>query len=245
MIGKSTVLAIITARSGSKGLPGKNIRALNGAPLLTYPIKAAMECNYIDKVILSTDSQEYADIGIKAGAEVPFLRDESLAADKASSIDVVLDVIDKLEANGNQFDYIVLLEPTSPLTEGSDINSALESLMSVGDIEHAIVGVSLLETSHPAFAVKCEGQYIVPYNAKGFDKLPRRQDIEELYALDGSLYISSVKALRNHRSFCHAKTLPHVMPKYKSLEVDDIIDFVCIEAILKDLAFVKANSQNN
>jgi CMP-N,N'-diacetyllegionaminic acid synthase len=233
MIGSSRVLALILARAGSKGLPGKNIRPLGGRPLLAWPIAAAKASRYVDKVVLSTDSAEFADIAMAYGAEVPALRPPELAADSSPSSSAVIHMLDHLAGQGDIFDYLLLLEPTSPLTESDDIDAALETLDAHRQDGDALVSVFELVTSHPEFAVKRDqcGR-IEPYAAADFTRLPRRQDISPLFALDGSLYISTVDRYRDKLSFCHDRTLSHVMPAFKAYEVDSLIDFICIEAIL-------------
>lgn len=234
MIDGKRVLAIVPARAGSKGLPGKNIRMLAGKPLLAWPIAAARASTHVDRVIISTDSRQFADIAVEHGAEAPFLRPAELASDTAPSIGFILHAIDTLAEAGNTYDYVVLLEPTSPLTEGADVDAALEQLVAAD--ADAIVGVSKLEATHPAFAVrKSDDGGITPYASATFGEMPRRQDIEPLFSLDGTLYISTVDALRRERGFCHTRTLGYESARHKAQEVDDLIDFICIEAIASNL----------
>lgn len=236
MISGKRVLALVPARSGSKGLPHKNIRPLLGKPLLAWPIEAALASSCVDRVVLSTDSQAYADIGIAHGADVPFLRPAELASDLAPSIDFILHAIDTLEATGDVYDLLVLLEPTSPMTEASDIDGALEALIAQPALS-AAVGVSAMETQHPAFAVlRDDSGRIAPLQGGGFGNLPRRQDLEPVFALDGSFYISTISALKEKRSFCHDATMGVPTDRFKALEVDDLIDFLSIEAIMKHRA---------
>jgi len=238
MINGKRVLAIVPARKGSKGLPMKNVRPLGGKPLLAWPIAAARASTHVDRTIISTDDQGFADIAVAHGAEAPFLRPAALASDTAPSIDFILHALDTLEADGDAYDYLVLLEPTSPLTEGADVDAALRAL-DASDAE-AIVGVTALETQHPAFAVrKQDDGRIAPLQPGGFSAMPRRQDLEPVFGLDGSLYISTVAALRRERSFCHDRTLGHEMARYKSHEVDDLIDFLCIEAVAANLQILR------
>ncbi len=240
MIGGKKVLALVPARSGSKGLPMKNIRKLQGRPLLAWPIDAARNTRYIDRVVVSTDSKEYAELAHAAGADVPFLRPAELSVDTAPSIAFILHALDTLEASGDKYDYVVLLEPTSPLTEASDIEAALETLAAHLTLADAIVSVAELVGTHPAFAIILdETGMIRPYASQSFARLPRRQDIEPLYVLDGSLYISTTEALRSKKGFCHERTMSHLMPRYKSFEVDDLVDFICIEAILAQRDVIK------
>jgi CMP-N,N'-diacetyllegionaminic acid synthase len=242
VINGKRVLAIVPARAGSKGLPGKNIRPLAGKPLLAWPIEAANASRYVDRVIISTDSQEFADIAVTHGAECPFLRPAELASDTAPSIGFISHAISALEADGELYDIIVLLEPTSPLTEASDVDAALEQLVA-GDGD-AIVGVSSMETQHPAFAVlRGAAGRIAPAQSADFANLPRRQDLAPVFALDGSLYISTVDALRRERGFCHARTLGYVTERHKAFEVDDLVDFIAIEAIMQRLPEIRADAQ--
>ena len=238
MINGKRVLAIVPARKGSKGLPLKNIRPLGGKPLLAWPIAAARESAHVDRVIISTDDQQFADIAVKHGAEAPFLRPAELASDTAPSIGFILHAIDTLAEGGETYDYLVLLEPTSPLTEGSDVDAALRTLDASG--AGAIVGVTALETNHPAYAVRMRADGVIdPLQPGGFAALPRRQDLEPVFGLDGSLYISTVDALRRERGFCHAHTLGYRTARHKAHEVDDLVDFLCIEAVAAHLDTIR------
>jgi N-acylneuraminate cytidylyltransferase/CMP-N,N'-diacetyllegionaminic acid synthase len=230
MIDDKRVLAIVPARKGSKGLPLKNIRPLAGKPLLAWPIAAARASAHVDRVIISTDDRGFADIAVEHGADAPFLRPAELASDTAPSLGFILHALDTLEADGDVYDYVVLLEPTSPLTEGSDVDAALRQMVEAG--ADAIVGVSKLEATHPAFAVRrgVDGS-ITPYASTSFADMPRRQDIEPLFVLDGTLYISSVEGLRQEQSFCHGRTLGYESARHKAQEIDDLVDFICVEAI--------------
>ena len=239
MINGLRVLALVPARAGSKGLPGKNIRPLLGKPLLAWPIEAARASRYVDRVVISTDSAEFATLAQAAGADVPFLRPAEHASDTAPSIAFIEHALDTLAAAGDRYDLLVLLEPTSPLTEAADIDAALEALVAARPRAESIVGVTALVSTHPAFAVRLDAQGLMqPYAAASFGLLPRRQDTEPLYSLDGSLYISTVEAIRRERGFCHARTLPFITPRWKSFEVDDLVDFICIEAILANRALI-------
>ena len=239
MIEGLRVLALVPARAGSKGLPGKNIRPLLGKPLLAWPIEAARASRYVDRVVISTDSAEFAALAQAAGADVPFLRPAEHASDAAPSIAFIEHALDALAAAGDRYDLLVLLEPTSPLTEAADIDAALETLVAARPIAESIVGVTALVSTHPAFAVRLDARGLMqPYAAASFGLLPRRQDSEPLYSLDGSLYISTVEAIRRERGFCHARTLPFITPRWKAFEVDDLVDFICIEAILANRALI-------
>ncbi|MFK7836499.1 MAG: hypothetical protein AB8B60_09780 [Sulfitobacter sp.] len=236
MIDGHRVLALVPARAGSKGLPDKNIRPLFGHPLLAWPITTARHLKHADRVVLSTDSETYADIGRAYGADVPFLRPAALASDTAPSMDFILHLLDTLEDAGERYDYLVLLEPTSPMTTAADVDRALESLVAQRDSGmSSAVGISAMETQHPAFAVlrtEDTGQ-ITPLSGGSFDTLPRRQDLDPVFALDGSFYISTVNALRQTRSFYHDATIGVPTDRFQALEIDDLVDFLCVEAVMK------------
>ncbi len=237
MIGGSRVLAIVPARGGSKGLPGKNACLLLGRPLVAWPVAAALGARCVDRVIVSTDDPDLAALARAAGAEVPFMRPAELAGDRSPTSDAVIHALDALEAAGDRFDYLVLLEPTSPLTESRDVDEALSRLHGSRAHADAIVGVVRTEAEHPAFAVALDSRGLAaPYAGGGFGSLPRRQDLPAAYRLDGSLYASKVPIFRESRSFCHSRTMGHIMPRLKAMEVDDLLDLVCIEAVAARLA---------
>lgn len=235
MINNKSVLAIIPARGGSKGLPRKNILDLHGKPLIGWTIQAAKKSYYIDRVIVSTDDLEIAEIAKKEGGDVPFLRPAELANDTATSISVIEHAVNFLSSHGERYDFCVLLQPTSPLTESEDIDKALYTLESKRDIADSIVGVSRVIAAHPVFNVRIgEDGLIQPFLGDTFLTSVRRQDIEELYFFEGSLYISDMAVLLKEKGFYHKRTLPFVMPKWKSYEIDDIEDFICVEAIMNN-----------
>ena len=239
MINEKMVLVIIPARGGSKGLPGKNTKMLCGKPLLGWPIQAAKKSKYVDKIIVSTDDEKIKKVALHQGAEVPFLRPKDLANDESKSADVIEHAINFLQESNN-FDYIILLEPTSPLTETIDIDQALEILDSKRNIADCIVGVSKVENTHPLFDVVINSEnLIVPYIQSGFGSATRRQDLDELYFFEGSLYISDVKVFLNKKTFYHDRTLSYIVPKWKSFEIDHMVDFICVEAIMKNIQLLR------
>ena len=243
MINGKKVLAIIPARGGSKGLPGKNIKELCGKPLVAWPIHAAKNSLYVDKIIVSTDGPQIADIARQEGAEVPFLRPDELAADDSTTISVIVHAINFLLGQGETFEYCILLESTSPLTEGYDINKAFELLESMRTKADSIVGVSEVVSTHPVFDARINQEGLIsPYVGEDFSGAVRRQDIEKLYFFEGTLYISDVKTLLEKQTFYHSRTLPYIVPKWKSFEVDDVVDLICIKAIMKNLDKIKNNT---
>lgn len=227
-------LAIIAARGGSKGLPRKNLRMLEGLPLVAWPILAALGARSVNRVIISTDDNEIATAARAVGADVPFMRPAYLANDTASSMDVVLHALNFLEAQGEKYEHVILLEPTSPLTESSDIEAALSQLRASSEIADSIVGISHIEAMHPEYDVIIGPKGLIrPYTSKNFNSLPRRQDIEKIYFLEGSVYISKVEAFLKNRTFYHERTIGYEVPRWKSLEVDDLLDFYMVETVMK------------
>lgn len=235
MINGETVLALVPARGGSKGLAGKNIKELHGKPLIGWPIQAAVHSKYVDRVIISTDDTKIAEIAKEQGAEIPFLRPTELASDTATSISVIEHTLQYCQSEGFSYRYLVYLEPTSPLTGTEDVDKALELLISKRDIADAIVGISKVINTHPIFDVTIDQKgMIAPFMNKNFSA-PRRQEINDLYFFDGTLYISDVDSLLFHKTFYHDRTLGYITPKWKSFEIDDLVDFVCVEAIMRNM----------
>ena len=235
--GKS-FLAVIPARGGSKGLPGKNIKHLCGKHLIAWSIEPGLKSKYIDELIVSTDYQEIADISKKYGANTPFIRPEYLASDSATSFDTIKHAIDYYKNTLNkEFDYIILLEPTSPLRKVEDIDNAVECLLdSTAD---SIVGISKTEDQNPAFLIKKDSKnFITGYEDEAMTVL-RRQDTKSVYFFEGTIYISKTKILLNKKTFFHEKTIGFEVPKYKSIEIDDMVDFVMVEAIMKFKGYEK------
>ncbi len=237
MIEGKSVLAVIPARGGSKGLPGKNLREINGKPLIGWPIGAAKGSQYVDRIIISTESQEIANQALEMGADVPFLRPDDLASDEATTISVIEHVINLLSRMGENYDYLLLLEPTSPLTESADIDNALTTLENNRLIADSIVGVSKVEAAHPFFDVKIgENGLLEPYIRQSFSAPVRRQDLPDVYFFEGSLYISDMNILLEKRTFYHERTLPFVVPRWKAFEIDELLDLICVEAIMKNIS---------
>jgi CMP-N,N'-diacetyllegionaminic acid synthase len=226
-----SLLALILARGGSKGLPGKNVRVLRGKPLIAWSIEAAQASKYVSSIVVSTDSDDIAAVAERFGAEVPFRRPPELATDTATSIDAILHALDWLGARGRNFDYLALLEPTSPLREARDIDQALEKLKASS--AQAIVSVCKAASIHPAFMYRLgSGGSLTPYLTDTGNHV-RRQDIEPIYFLDGTIYIARSATFRQLKSFYHNQTIGFEVPKWKSPEIDDEIDYLHVEAIMK------------
>ena len=232
MINGKSVIGIVPARAGSKGLPRKNIAPLCGKPLIAWSIEAGLRSQYIDLVIVSTDSNKIAGISAEYGASVPFIRPAELATDETPTIDVVIHALEYLNIQRKQrFDYTVLLEPTSPLRDEADIDRAIKQLVdNIG--ASSLVGISRTEAQNPAFLVGLsENNFLLGLDQSEI-KPVRRQEIRDVYFLEGSIYVSDTKTLIARRTFCHQETLGCIFPKWKSLEVDDLEDLIMVEALM-------------
>lgn len=224
-------LAIIPARSGSKGLKNKNIKDLNGKPLIAYTIEAALKTKIFDEVMVSTDSEEYSNIAKDYGASVPFLREKEYSSDIASSWDVVKSVLKKYELMGMDFDNVVLLQPTSPLRTKEDILRAFE----IREEKNAKVIISVCEVDHsPVLAntIPEDGSLKGFLGSKYID-IPR-QEIETYYRINGAIYLCDVKYLLNEKNLYGSETFALLMEEYNSIDIDKEIDFILASIILNE-----------
>jgi CMP-N,N'-diacetyllegionaminic acid synthase len=231
------VLGIILARKGSKGLPGKNTMTLRGKPLIAWSIQAGLESHFITDVVVSTDGAEIASIAQECGAEVPFIRPAHLATDTSTSADAIMHAISFLHQDGRQYDYVILLEPTSPIRSSTDIDGAISSLVSSGG--SALVSVCRASTVHPSFMFTMGIENLLsPYETSRARESIRRQDVDDVFYPDGSIYVSSTQTFESEMSFYHEGTLGYEMPRWKSLEIDDELDFLLVEAVMRDKGIV-------
>ncbi len=223
-------LAIITARGGSKGLKDKNIKSLNGKPLIAYTIEAATESNIFDKVIVSTDSEQIADVSREYGAEIPFIRPKELATDEAKSADVVLHALDYYKKQNENYDYFILLQPTSPLRTGEDLSNAADLILEKGG--NSVVGVCEVEHS-PLWTNELPRSL----SLEGFLHKEiintRRQDLPVYYRINGALYICKPEIFWASRDFFGDKSYAYIMTKEASVDIDDETDFLFAELLLK------------
>ena len=230
-------ICVIPARCGSKGLADKNIRFLKNKPLLAWPIEAAIQSKCFEKIVVSTDSEEYAKIARNFGAEVPFIRPADLATDSSSSIDVCINIMEFYQKQSLDFDILCLLEPTSPLTSAKDVVDAFKILKGSKQ-GRSLVGVGIAETAHPEFLCSISEEGLLqPFLNDGTIKKSsihiRRQDLpEKYYFYDGSIYLTYTSDFQELKTFYHKKTLCKVFSKFQNFEIDDIDDFKIIEAII-------------
>jgi N-acylneuraminate cytidylyltransferase len=227
-INKKDILVLIPARSGSKGLPGKNIKKLHGKPLIHYTIDAAKEIFEKSQVIVTTDDADIAKISGLNGATIPFLRPKELAQDDSSTRDVILHCVQHLANKDKKPSYIVLLQPTSPLRNSKHLNEALD-LFFQQDCD-MVVSVSESKIS-PYFNLYEE-------NTQGFLKKSkagtflRRQDVPAAYEYNGAIYIFKTKSIIQSEMKDFEKIIKYVMSKNDSIDIDDELDWKLAEFML-------------
>ena len=229
---KPRVLALIPARGGSKGLPGKNLRSLAGKPLLAWSIEQALATPEITRLIVSTDDPEIAAVARSCGADVPFLRPAEISGDDAPTSAAVLHALDFLSERGEEYDVIVLLEPTSPLRADGDIGRAISLLAEAWDRADSVVSVGEIHTESPFVAktVSADGFVapLLPWSGSS-----RRQDLPTAYFPYGVAYLTKVTAFRTVPTFYQPATLPLFIERWQNFEIDDAADFVCVEAVMR------------
>jgi CMP-N,N'-diacetyllegionaminic acid synthase len=212
-------LAIIPARGGSKGIPGKNLARLGGIPLIAWTIAAAKSCPLVDRVLVSTDDPTIADAARQAGAEAPFLRPASISHDTASSIDAVRHAVSYLaEHEGDKPDIVALLQPTSPFRTGSDLTAALELLKSSG--ADGLISVVKVR-HHPAYmkAMQQDGS-LVPIAQRPATGEPR-QALPHTYAPNGSIYLVRTSTLETGGDWSSGRCVGYVMEDRHSIDIDE------------------------
>lgn len=223
------VLGLVTARGGSKGLPGKNLRSLQGKPLITWTIEAAMLSGVLGRVVVSTDDSGIADVARRAGADVPFIRPAPLAGDASPHIDVVLHAVDVLQAQGDTVSHVLLLQPTSPLRNAGDIRRAVALAR-----EHpgrSVVGVSEAPVHpHHLYTLGAAGTLVPILPPR--EGYVRRQDLERVWAVNGALYLNPVTTLRDTRRFVPEGSMPLVIPPSRSVDIDTEDDLRLAEFLL-------------
>ena len=225
-----TVLAIIPARGGSKGVPRKNVRLLAGKPLLAHTVEAARSSERIARLIVSTDDTEIAQEARAYGAEVPFMRPAALASDTASTIAVAQHAVQTLETYGDTvFEVILLLQPTAPLRQSDDIDGALALLED--DAVDSVVSFYAAEHVHPYYMYTIEDSRPKPFMPVP-QHITRRQDFPAVYVRNGAIYAVRRTVLFEHNSFLGPNLRAYLMPYERSINVDTEMDLRFAEFLL-------------
>ncbi|MCG6261977.1 acylneuraminate cytidylyltransferase family protein [Vibrio vulnificus] len=225
------ILAITPARGGSKRLPGKNIKNLNGKPLIQWTIDAALAVQEIARVMVTTDCDEIAEIAKQAGAEVPFIRPPELATDTSSSTDVIRHALDFYRAEGEEFDFVLLLQPTSPIRSADDIRHAIEQLKA--HTADAVVSVCPCDHSPLWANTLPDDRSMADFIRHEVSQL-RSQDLPDYYRINGAIYLTKVSRFYQENSlFLSSNIFAYVMNNESSVDIDHELDFLIAETVLK------------
>lgn len=228
------VLAIIPARGGSKGIPKKNIKLLNGKPLIQYTIEAARQQLKDKDICVSTDSPEIKSVVESLGLAVPFLRPPELATDTAGTYEVLLHAIAYYESLGRKYDAIIILQPTSPFRKGIQIKEAV-ALYSP-DLEMV---VSVKETNSNPYYVLFEENELGYLEKSKKGNFTRRQDCPKVYEYNGAIYVINIKALKKNPPHLLQKIKKYLMPEEDSLDIDTPLDWSIAEFLIGYTALVR------
>jgi len=230
MIGNLSVLGLITARGGSKGVIRKNLREIGGKSLIARSVEAARSAACLDRVVLSSDDPEIIQAAILLGCEVPFVRPAELATAEASSMDVVRHVLATLP---ERYDFIVLLQPTSPFCTGADIDGALQ-LCVESEAPACVSGCIPTKSPHWTFELDGQGR-MTPFLPEHY-LTPRRQELPTAFAPNGAVFVARCDWIVKQPDFVTHETVAYVMPKERSLDIDNEFDLVLAEAVAVWLA---------
>lgn len=224
MIGSERLLAIVPARGGSKGVPRKNLREAGGLPLIAWTLQAALGSVHVDRTIVSTDDAEIAAAAQTHGADVPFVRSQELANDHATTIDVVLDALQRVQG----YDWIVLLQPTSPLRTAADIDAAVAQCVRL-QAPSCVSVCRAQESPYWMYSTTESGQLrpLLPESTH-----TRRQDLPPVFSLNGAIYLARTTWLIRERAFVRPQTVAYEMPIERSLDIDTENDLIQLKTYL-------------
>ncbi|USK59569.1 cytidylyltransferase domain-containing protein [Peribacillus asahii] len=228
MYKRKNFLAIIPARGGSKGIPRKNIFEVNGLPLIQYTIDEAKKSEFLDRVVVSTDDKEIEEVVRKIGGEVPFLRPSELATDNSKTIDAMLHVINGLEEAGENYDYVVLLQPTQPLRKSWHIDEAIKKIVDTN--QNSLVSVSEVN-DHPILIRTINSGGNLETLLKRESTL-RRQEFPSYYKVNGAIYINRLDENFNQYTSLNDNLVPYIMEKEYDIDIDNPIDLEMFKVLL-------------
>lgn len=226
------VLGVIIARGGSKGIPNKNIHPLCGKPLLQYTAEAALAAQRVDRVILTTECEQIAQVGRQCGVEVPFARPNELAQDDTPSLPVIQHAVRFCEAEGDSFDAVLTLQPTNPLRRPSDIDGSIELLESSG--ADSVISFFDVGEKHPARMkyIEADGRVVDPPFGEQFEG-QRRQDLRPLYLREGSIYLTRRDVLIDQDSFKGKDCRAWMIPPERACNIDEPFDLEFAEWLIQ------------
>lgn len=219
------VLFVVTARGGSKSVPRKNIRRVGSLPLLAYKIIAAKKCHAEKRILVSTEDREIASVALQYGAEVPFMRPDILATDTASSMDVIDHAMQWIKMNDREtYDYICMLEPSSPFASYRDLDNALELIEQ--NKADTLLGMKEVEVSKVFIhSLDPDKKLSYFYHAIKDLKSVRRQDMKKEYTMNGCMYIARWDYFEKHKLFHSENSIPYIMPEESSIEIDSMYNY--------------------
>lgn len=224
------ILGVITARGGSKGIPKKNIKELGGKPLIVWTIAAAQQSQYLTDFLVSTDDAEIAQVCLDAGASVPFMRPEELSTDAAKSIPVIQHAIQFQKNLGKDYDYVMILQPTSPFRTAADIDACIEKIVTTG-ADSVMSMVKLVDFSIAKLKRIDSDDRILPLQEQEGTESKSRHDMEGIYKRNCAIYLTRVACIMNNDLF-GADSRAYVMPDNRSVDINVPFDFVVAQALL-------------
>lgn len=228
----NNILGVIPARSGSKRLPDKNMKMLNGYPMIYYTIKSSIESNIFKRICVATDSKDIAQFSEENGVDAPVLLPKHLAEDDVSSMEACIYIMEYLEKQGEKYDALFCLQPTSPLRDAQDIINVKDLLYQYPDTEHVIT-TTLIDPHEFHWALKKQGDYIEPFFGDEFVK--ERIYLPEIYRPNGAIKAAYVNVIKEQRSFMNSRKVRGVlMPPERSIHVGNLFDFKMADFFLRD-----------
>lgn len=231
MIPEGRILALIPARAGSERLPGKNIKYLAGRPMISWSITAAFDSKFIDDVVVSTDDERIGEVAVAAGAEIPFLRPAPLAGSTSPTVDVAHHALTELGRQGRHYNYMALLQPTSPLRAGKHIDQAVELLRE----KSADAVLSVTKSDHPEEWAKELLDDLSMHNFTGPEFIKRSQDLPVRYRVNGAIYLINVaRFLKERTFFLKDKVFALCMDPEYSIDVDSWMHFRIADMFLRE-----------
>lgn len=227
------ILALIPARGGSKGIPRKNLRMLAGKPLIAWSIEQALASKYIDRLLVSTEDEEIAQVSKEWGAEVPFMRPMEHATDTSPVAGAILHAMHSLQSAGDTYDVVMLIECTSPVRYPGDLDNVIATLVDALDAE-SVVGMVPLTHEHPAWAFRISEGWLKNFHDRALSlENCQRQALEPAY-LPFSIYATWYHCFERYKIFYQERTAPYVLKREQMMEIDDEIDFFITEKIVEN-----------
>ena len=224
------VLAVIPARGGSKGIPKKNLHNLAGKPLIYYSLSACQKSKLITDIIVTTDNLDIKKTVESYGLEVPFLRPERLATDDALAIPTVIHSVKKMEKLKNkEYDYVIMIQPTAPLRTAKDIDDSLELLFT--EDTDSIISIVDVDNYHPIKMKVINKNRLLDFQDSDLEN-PPRQSLPKVYIVNGAIYATKRNVLIENETFKGESCFPFVMPQERSVNIDNISDFIVAEYYL-------------